>query len=203
MHAQLGVCIFLKVSMVDIDWDYWVSRPYVYTWQAAALIQGINPKKIKFPVRDAAGELHFERANFGDAYPEFKLKLDLLTEHAWIQNFSAQNMRVDFKRFLYWAYHVQKWPCPAELASFSQSLSLDTLVELADEGDNAMRESERNSLHLIWALRELLKEHRYGKTDRELIYFLSKTYSSQPSFKRLALEMKFAEAQAVVDAIES
>jgi len=189
--------------MVDIDWDYWVSRPYVYTWQAAALIQGINPKKIKFPVRDSAGELHFERAIFGDAYPEFKVKLDLLTEHAWIQNFSAQNTRVDFKRFLYWAHHVQKWPIPAGLQSFAQGLSLDALAESVDEGDNALRDSERNSLHLIWALRMLLKEHQYGKTDRELIYFLSKTYPSQSAFKRPALEMKFAEAQAATEAKEN
>jgi hypothetical protein len=48
--------------MVDIEWDYWSSKPYVYTWQAAALVQGLNPKKIKFPVRDAAGELHFDRS---------------------------------------------------------------------------------------------------------------------------------------------
>ncbi len=189
--------------MVDIDWDYWVSRPYVYTWQAAALIQGINPKKIKFPERDPAGELHFERANFGDAYPEFKAKLDLLTERAWIENFSAQNTRVDFKRFLYWAYRVQKWPIPAGLLSFAQGLSLEALVESTDEGDNALRDSERNSLHLIWALRQLLKEHQYGKTDRELIYFLSKTYSNQAAFKRLTLEMKFAEAQAAAEAVES
>ena len=77
--------------MVDIEWDYWSSKPYVYTWQAAALVQGLNPKKIKFPVRDAAGELHFDRSNFGNAYPDFKAKLDLIIEHAWIQNFSAQN----------------------------------------------------------------------------------------------------------------
>jgi hypothetical protein len=49
----------------------------------------------------------------------------------------------------------------------------------------------------------LLKEHQYGKTDRELIYFLSKTYPSQSAFKRLALEMKFAEAQAATEAKES
>jgi hypothetical protein len=82
-------------------------------------------------------------------------------------------------------------------------LSLDTLVESVDEGDNALRDSERNSLHLIWALRMLLKEHQYGKTDRELIYFLSKTYPSQSAFKRPALEMKFAEAQAASEAKEN
>ena len=180
---------------VDIDWDYWSSRPYVYTWQAAALVQGINPKKIKFPVRDAAGELHFDRANFGNRYSEFKIKLDLLTEHAWIQNFSAQNMRVDFKRFLYWAHHIQKWPMPTGLISFAQDLNLDALTESVDEGEGTLRD-ERNSLQLIWALRLLLKEHQYGKSDRELIYFLSKTYPDHSAFKRMTLEMKFAEAQA-------
>ena len=76
-------------------------------------------------------------------------------------------------------------------------------MESADQGDSALRDSERNSLHLIWALRLLLKEHQYGKTDRELIYFLSKTYPNQPAFKRLTLEMKFAEAQAAIEAKES
>jgi len=184
--------------LADIDWDYWSSRPYVYTWQAAALVQGMNPKKIKFPVRDAAGELHFDRANFGDVYSEFKTKLDLLTEHAWIQNFSAQNMRVDFKRFLYWAHHIQKWPMPAGLLTLAQSLNLDALTEAVDEKDGTLTD-ERNSLQLIWALRTLLKEHQYGKTDRELIYYLSKTYPDQSAFKRLALEMKFAEAQVAIE----
>jgi len=55
-------------------------------------------------------------------------------------------------------------------------------------------------LQLIWALRKLLKEHQYGKTDRELIYYLSKTYPDQKAFKRLSLEMKFAEAQVASEA---
>ena len=161
-------------------------------------MQGLNPKKIKFPVRDAAGELHFDRAFFGNAYPEFKAKLDLVIEHAWIQNFSAQNMRVDFKRFLYWAHHVQKWPMPSELLTIAQGLNLDVLTDTADVVDGTLQD-ERNSLQLIWALRQLLNEHPYGKTDRELIYYLSKTYSEQPGFKRLALEMKFAEAKVASD----
>jgi len=184
--------------MVDIEWDYWSSKPYVYTWQATALVQGLNPKKIKFPVRDAAGELHFDRANFGSAYPEFKAKLDLVIEHAWIQNFSAQNMRVDFKGFLYWAHHVQKWPMPSALVAVAQSLSLDALTDTADVVNSALEE-ERNSLQLIWALRQLLNEHPYGKTDRELIYYLSKTYPDQAAFKRSALEMKFADAKVAGD----
>jgi len=183
---------------VDIEWDYWSSKSYVYTWQATALVQGLNPKKIKFPVRDAAGELHFDRAIFGSAYPDFKAKLDLVIEHAWIQNFSAQNMRVDFKRFLYWAYHVQKWTMPSNLLAIAQGLSLDALTDTVDEVDGALRD-EQNSLQLIWALRQLLNEHPYGKTDRELIYYLSKTYPDQLAFKRPALEMKFAEAKAAGD----
>jgi hypothetical protein len=182
--------------MAEIDWDYWFSKPYVYTWQAAALVQGINPKQIKFPIRDAAGELHFEQANFDGQYAEFKLKLDLLTEHAWIQNFSAQNMRVDFKRFLFWARQSRKWDMPTRLAGFAQGVDLDSLDEISEEKANSLRE-ERSTLQLIWALRTLLKEHPYGKTDRELIYYLSKTYPERTGFKRLALEMKFAEALVV------
>lgn len=180
--------------MADIDWDFWFSKPYIYTWQAAALIHGINPKKIKFPVRDAAGELHFDRANFDGRYDEFRTKLDLLTEHAWIQNFSAQNLRVDFKRFLFWARHIRKWEMPPRLAAFAQGVDLDALDENAEEKANLLRD-ERNTLQIIWALRTMLKDHQYGKTDRELIYYLSKTYSDRTGFKRLALEMKFAEAQ--------
>jgi hypothetical protein len=45
----------------------------------------------------------------------------------------------------------------------------------------------------------LLNEHQYGKTDRELIYYLSKTYSDQSAFKRAVLEMKFAEAKVSND----
>lgn len=180
--------------MADIDWDFWFSKTYIYTWQAAALIQGINPKQIKFPVRDAAGELHFERTNFDGRYDEFRIKLDLLTEHAWIQNFSAQNMRVDFKRFLFWAGNVRKWEMPPRLAAFARGVDLDALDESAEEKANLLRD-ERNTLQIIWALRTMLKDHQYGKTDRELIYYLSKTYSDKPGFKRLALEMKFAEAQ--------
>jgi hypothetical protein len=192
------MAILSKVFMVDIEWDDWSSKPYVYTWQAAALVQGLNPKKIKFPVRDAAGELHFDRSNFGNAYPEFKVKLDLVIEHAWIHNFSAQNMRVDFKRFLYWAHHVQKWSMPSPLLAFAQNLNLDALTDVTDEADGNLRD-ERNSLQLIWALRQLLNDHPYGKTDRELIYYLSKTHPEQPGFKRLALEMKFAEAKVASD----
>jgi hypothetical protein len=180
--------------MADIDWDFWFSKPYIYTWQAAALVHGINPKQIKFPVRDAAGELHFDQSNFDGLYDAFRMKLDLLTEHAWIQNFSAQNMRVDFKRFLFWARHIRKWDMPVRLAAFAQGVDLDALDENAEEKANLFRD-ERNTLQLIWALRTLLKDHQYGKTDRELIYYLSKTYPDKPGFKRLALEMKFAEAQ--------
>jgi hypothetical protein len=67
-----------------------------------------------------------------------------------------------------------------------------------DEVDSALRD-EQNSLQLIWALRQLLNEHQYGKTDRELIYYLSKTHSDKPGFKRLALEMKFAEAKVAAE----
>ena len=179
--------------MAEIEWDFWFSKPYVYTWQAAALVHGINPKQVKFPVRDAAGELHFDQSNFDGQYAEFRAKLDLLTEHAWIQNFSAQNMRVDFKRFLFWARQVRKWDMPTRLAAFAQGVDLDSLDAVSEEKVNALRE-ERSTLQLIWALRTLLKDHAYGKTDRELIYYLSKTYPDQPGFKRLALEMKFAEA---------
>ena len=185
--------------MADIDWDYWFTKSHVYTWQAAGLVLGINPKKIKFPVRDAAGELHFERANFGDAYADFRAKLDALTEHAWIQNFSAQNMRVDFRRFLIWALQVQKWNMPTALTTYAQTINLDALAALAEEGESTLKD-ERNTLQLIWALRTLLKEHQYGKTDRELIYYLSKTYPDVPAFKRLVLEMKFAEAQVALEA---
>jgi hypothetical protein len=80
------------------------------------------------------------------------------------------------------------------LLTFAQSLNLDALTDSADEVDVSLRD-ERNSLQLIWALRQLLNEHPYGKTDRELIYYLSKTHPDQPGFKRLALEMKFAEAK--------
>jgi hypothetical protein len=45
----------------------------------------------------------------------------------------------------------------------------------------------------------LLNEHQYGKTDRELIYYLSKTYPDQSAFKRAVLEMKFAEAKVAGD----
>ena len=83
---------------------------------------------------------------------------------------------------------------PTGLISFAQDLNLDALTESVDEGEGTLRD-ERNSLQLIWALRLLLKEHQYGKSDRELIYFLSKTYPDQSAFKRLTLEMKFAEAQ--------
>ena len=184
--------------MVDIEWDDWTAKPYVYTWQAAALVQGLNPKKIKFPVRDAAGELHFDRSNFGNAYPDFKAKLDIVIEHAWIQNFSAQNMRVDFKRFLYWAHHTQKWSMPSALLAVAQSLNLDVLTDTTEVVDSTLQD-ERNTLQLIWALRQLLNQHQYGKTDRELIYYLSKTYPDQAAFKRSALEMKFAEAKATTD----
>jgi hypothetical protein len=67
-----------------------------------------------------------------------------------------------------------------------------------DEVDGALGD-ERNSLQLIWALRQLLNEHPYGKTDRELIYYLSKTYPDQSAFKRAVLEMKFAEAKVSND----
>jgi hypothetical protein len=77
-------------------------------------------------------------ANFGNAYPEFKAKLDLVIEHAWIQNFSAQNMRVDFKRFLYWAHHVQKWSMPADLLTIARGLSLDALTDAVDEVDGVL-----------------------------------------------------------------
>jgi hypothetical protein len=107
-------------------------------------------------------------------------------------------MRVDFKRFLYWAHHVQKWPMPSELLTIAQGLNLDVLTDTADVVDGTLQD-ERNSLQLIWALRQLLNEHPYGKTDRELIYYLSKTYSEHPGFKRLALEMKFAEAKVASD----
>ena len=92
--------------MTDLDWDYWISKQYVYTWQAAALVLGINPRQIKFPKRNSVGELHFDQENFEGLFPDFKDKLDLLTEHAWMQNFSAQNIRVDLKRFLFWAHNV-------------------------------------------------------------------------------------------------
>jgi hypothetical protein len=107
-------------------------------------------------------------------------------------------MRVDFKRFLYWAHHVQKWPLPADLLAIARGLSLDALTDAVDEGDGVLRD-EQNSLQLIWALRQLLNEHQYGKTDRELIYYLSKTYPDQAAFKRAVLEMKFAEAKVAGD----
>jgi hypothetical protein len=184
--------------MIEIEWDFWLTKPYIYTWQAAALAQGINPKQIKFPTRDAAGELHFDQKNFGDQYSEFRAKLDLLTEHAWIQNFSAQNMRVDLRRFLFWAGQVRKWEMPARMSSLSKSIDLDALNQSAEEKANELRD-ERNTLQLIWALRLLLKEHPHCKTDRELIYYLSKSYPSRQGFKRLALEMKLAEAQVASD----
>lgn len=183
--------------MSDIEWDFWFSKPYIYTWQAAALVNGINPKQIKFPVRDAAGELHFDKTNFDDRYDEFRMKLDSLTEHAWIQNFSAQNMRVDLKRFLFWAQNICKWEMPSKLAIFAKELDLNSLDETVEE--KAKLIDERNTLQILWALRTILQDHPHGKTDRELIYYLSKTHPDKPGFKRLALEMKFAEAQVAYE----
>jgi hypothetical protein len=45
----------------------------------------------------------------------------------------------------------------------------------------------------------MLKDHQFGKTDRELIYYLAKQYPDQSAFKRLALEMRFAEAQVAAE----
>jgi hypothetical protein len=182
--------------MTDQEWDYWVAKQYVYTWQAAALVLDINPRQIKFPRRDPAGELHFEQDNFEGIYSEFKTKLDLLTEHAWMQNFSAQNMRVDFKRFLFWAHNGIQWNMPEKLLTLAKEIDLEALDQNAEERAKILRD-DRASLQLIWALRLMLKDHQYGKTDRELIYYLSKTYPDLHGFKRLALEMKFAEAQMV------
>jgi DNA polymerase III delta prime subunit len=116
-----------------------------------------------------------------------------------MQSFSAQNMRVDFRRFLFWAQKVRKWSMPERLSSFAQNIDIEALDENVEEKAGVLRD-ERNSLQLIWALRKLLKEHQYGKTDRELIYYLSKTYPDQKAFKRLSLEMKFAEAQVASEA---
>ena len=185
--------------MQDVEWDYWLTRPYIYNWEAAALVTGLNPREIKFPTRDSVGELHFDKENFGDLYPIFKSRLDQLTEHAWMQSFSAQNMRVDFRRFLFWAQKVRKWSMPERLSAFAQNIDIEALDENVEEKVGVLRD-ERNSLQLIWALRKLLKEHQYGKTDRELIYYLSKTYPDQKAFKRLSLEMKFAEAQVASEA---
>jgi hypothetical protein len=180
--------------MTELDWDYWTAKQYIYTWQAAALVLDINPRQIKFPRRDSAGELHFDQENFEGRFSEFKVKLDLLIEHAWMQNFSAQNMRVDFKRFLFWAHNVVKWDMPQKLLSFAKEINLQDLDENAEERASILLD-ERASLQLIWALRLMLKDHQFGKTDRELIYYLAKQYPDQHGFKRLALEMKFAEAQ--------
>ena len=49
--------------MQDSEWDYWLTRPYIYNWQAAALVTGLNPREIKFPTRNSAGELHFDKEN--------------------------------------------------------------------------------------------------------------------------------------------
>ena len=180
--------------MTELDWDYWIAKQYTYTWQAAALVLGVNPRQIKFPRRDSAGELHFDQENFEGLFSDFKQKLDLLIEHAWMQNFSAQNMRVDFKRFLFWAHNVVKWDMPQKLLSFAKEINLQDLDENAEERASLLLD-ERASLQLIWALRLMLKDHQFGKTDRELIYYLAKQYPDQHGFKRLALEMKFAEAQ--------
>ena len=180
--------------MTELDWDYWTAKQYIYTWQAAALVLDMNPRQIKFPRRDSAGELHFDQENFEGLFSDFKQKLDLLIEHAWMQNFSAQNMRVDFKRFLFWAHNVVKWDMPQKLLSFAKEINLQDLDENAEERASLLLD-ERASLQLIWALRLMLKDHQFGKTDRELIYYLAKQYPDQHGFKRLALEMKFAEAQ--------
>ena len=89
---------------------------------------------------------------------------------------------------------------PSVLLVIAQGLNLDALTDTVDEVDGVVGD-ERNSLQLIWALRQLLHEHQYGKTDRELIYYLSKTYPDQPAFKRPVLEMKFAEAKVVGDSL--
>jgi hypothetical protein len=113
-----------------------------------------------------------------------------------MQNFSAQNMRVDFKRFLFWAHNGIQWNMPEKLLTFAKEIDLEALDQNAEERAKILRD-DRASLQLIWALRLMLKDHQYGKTDRELIYYLSKTYPDLHGFKRLALEMKFAEAQMV------
>jgi hypothetical protein len=87
---------------------------------------------------------------------------------------------------------------PSDLLTIAQGLNLDALTDAVDEVDGALKD-ERNSLQLIWALRQLLNEHQHGKTDRELIYYLSKTYPDQAAFKRQVLEMKFAEAKVAGD----
>jgi hypothetical protein len=87
---------------------------------------------------------------------------------------------------------------PPDLLIIAQGLNLDALTDEADEVDGGLKD-ERNSLQLIWALRQLLNEHQYGKTDRELIYYLSKIYPDHPAFKRPVLEMKFAEAKVASD----
>jgi hypothetical protein len=87
---------------------------------------------------------------------------------------------------------------PSNLLTIARDLNLDALTDTADVVDSTLQD-ERNSLQLIWALRQLLNEHQYGKTDRELIYYLSKTYPDQSAFKRAVLEMKFAEAKVSND----
>jgi hypothetical protein len=179
------------MTLPDTDWDFWILRPRIYSWEAAALVCDLDPEMLGVQYEDRVWS--FNPYDWCGKEKDFKQKFTLIDENAEGEGFSLHFEKIDFKGFAVWAKLKTGWKLPKRLEEFADKAMNERVAEVGGDKAKSARESS-NELKLIGALLETVMDKTGLDSQAKVIAFLEAEFKELGGFSKSHLEKKFAEA---------
>lgn len=179
------------LALNESDWDFWLLRPKIYSWEAAALVCNIDPEMLGAEYSNR--EWSFYPFDWDGKERDFRQKFTLIDENAGDEGFNSFYDKVDFKGFAVWAKLKTGWKLPKRLEEFADKAMSERVSEVGEDKAKSARESS-NELKLIGALLETLIDKSGLDSQAKVIAFLEAEFKELGGFSKSHLEKKFAEA---------
>jgi hypothetical protein len=179
------------MALNEGDWDFWLLRPKIYSWQAAALVCEIDPEMLLTAYTDR--EWQFHPFDWCGKEKDFKQKFTLIDENSVGEGFYVDFDKVDLKGFAVWVKLKTNWRVPKRLEDFAEKEITRKVSETGEDKVKSARELS-NELKLIGALLEVLIDKSPLDSQAKVIAFLEAEFKELGGFSKSHLEKKFAEA---------
>ncbi|MCW1965161.1 hypothetical protein [Polynucleobacter sp.] len=179
------------MALSDSDWDFWLLRPKIYSFEAAALVCNMDPEMLG--TEYSGREWHFHPFDWDGKEKEFRQKFTLIDENSEGEGFNLHFDKVDLRGFAVWAKLKTGWKLPKRLEEFADKAMNQRVSEVGEDKAKSARESS-NELKLIGALLETLIDKSGLDSQAKVIAFLEAEFKELGGFSKSHLEKKFAEA---------
>ena len=182
------------LALNESDWDFWLLRPKIYSWQAAALVCDVDPEMLLTDYNDR--EWQFHPYDWCGKEKEFKQKFTLIDENSFGEGFAFNSEKIDLMGFAVWAKLKTSWKLPKKLDEFASKSMTQRVSEAGEEKAKSSRELS-NELKLIGALLEVVIDKSSLNSQTKVIEFLEAEHKELGGFSKSHLENKFAAANEI------